>query len=123
MRKLAVIAAALTLGCFAMDEIDQGQKVMDQHYGKARQNQKAAQAAEAPPAEKPGAAEPGMLDRARAWWEAKRAAGGESDTGPGPDPEDVLVRCKLGGGTQFMRKFDCQLRGGKPVELESTATR
>jgi hypothetical protein len=117
MRRLAVIAAVLALGCFAMDEIDQGQQVMDQHYGKGRRGKAAAAApAEPQPPTKP---EPGLLDRARAWWEAKRASGGESDTGPEPHPEDVLVRCRLRGGVQFTRKFDCQLRGGTPVELDS----
>lgn len=121
MRRVAVIAAVLALGCFAMDEIDQGQQVMDQHYGKGRRDEAEAAAPADPQPATEG--EAGLLDRARAWWEAKRASGGESDTGPEPHPEDVLVRCRQGGDTQFMRKFDCQLRGGTPVPLDSAARR
>lgn len=126
MRRLpiALLAALLTSGCFALDEIDQGQEVMEQHYGKAREAKEAAEAAKSGkplPAAKPE--DPGVLARVRGWWDAKSAQGGggksgaAQDSGPPPHPDDVLVRCKVGSTTQFMRKFDCQLRGGKVADV------
>jgi hypothetical protein len=29
------------------------------------------------------------------------------------DADNVIVRCSTNGATQFMRKYDCQLRGGR----------
>jgi len=31
------------------------------------------------------------------------------------DPNDPIVNCKTSSGTQFMRKYDCALRGGRVV--------
>ena len=125
MRRLpvALLAALLASGCFALEEIDQGQQVMDQHYGKGRRDRAAAEASKSG---KPApAAEPkdeGVLARVRGWWDSKQAQGGgrsgaAPDSGPAPHPDDVLVRCQVGSTTQFMRKFDCQLRGGKVADV------
>ena len=40
-----------------------------------------------------------------------------TDTDRGPDP-NRLVRCDLGGGTQFMRAADCQTRGGDLTDVD-----
>jgi hypothetical protein len=130
MRRLpiALLAALLSSGCFVLDEIDSGQQVMDQHYGKARRDKESAEAAKAgktPPGAPAAAAqkEEGVLARVRGWWDAKSAQGGGGapgaapDSGPPPHPDDVLVRCKVGSTTQYMRKFDCQLRGGKAADV------
>jgi hypothetical protein len=127
---VALLAAVLASGCFAFEEIDSGQEIMDQHFSKGTRG-KGAAGAPAAPEEKPEDA--GILARVRGWWDAKQAQGGGkagkpgnqpvADSGPPPHPDDVLVRCKVGSTTQFMRKFDCQLRGGRPVELESSASR
>jgi hypothetical protein len=114
-----LLVAVLALGCFALDEIDQGQEVMDKHYGHARKEKEKA-AAPAPAAD--AKEDPGVVARVRSWWEKKQAEGGggsssPADSGPPPHPDDVLVRCKVGGTTQFMRKFDCQLRGGKVADV------
>jgi len=29
------------------------------------------------------------------------------------DPDNPIVNCRLAGGLQFMRKYDCTLRGGR----------
>jgi hypothetical protein len=31
------------------------------------------------------------------------------------DPDNPIVTCRLSGSTQFMRKYDCTLRGGRVV--------
>ena len=31
---------------------------------------------------------------------------------PKPHPDDIVVQCRIDGGTQYMRKFSCQSLGG-----------
>ncbi len=109
MRRFLVVAsAALCWGCFVFDELDQGEKVMEQlGPGKnaARKQQPAPAVRETEPAKPSG---PGALERLQAWW--------DQATAPEPvrrDPSDVIVRCRIDGSAQFMRKSDCQLRGGQ----------
>lgn len=113
----ALLAACLASGCFVVEEIDKGQKYMDQHADVDKRKAVEEEKAAAEQAKKSDEG-PGVTDRMRGWWEERqddqaRAA----DSGPGAHPDDKPGRCELNGSTQFMRKFDCQLRGGTYTPL------
>ena len=108
----ALLAAFLASGCFVVEEIDKGQEYLDQHADvdkrQALEDEKAA-AEQA----KQGDEGPAMTDRVRGWWDERQQDQARvEESGPGAHPDDKPGRCELKGGTQFMRKFDCQLRGG-----------
>jgi len=104
-------AACLASGCFVFDELDAGQKIMDQH--RARKNKTEQDTPQAKPSEDES---PGLVAKVKDWWSGLGEGGGTAasrDTSPPPHPDDVLGTCDLGGGLTFMRKFDCQRKGGK----------
>jgi len=122
---VSLVLAALALGgagCFAFEEIDQGQEIMDRHFAKERKAEEEAQGDEtAGTPEEPA----GLVARLQSWWsgpDAEETAAPEP-SGPPPHPEDVPGRCEIDGSTQFMRKFDCQLRGGTYTPSDSRAAR
>jgi hypothetical protein len=106
-----IAAAGLATGCFVIDEIEAGQEIMDQHRpggAKAEAEEEAA-----PPSEE---GSPGLVAKVKDWWAGLGADSGGSpqrDSGPPPHPDDVLGTCDLGGSLTFMRKFDCQRKGGE----------
>jgi hypothetical protein len=104
LRLLVVFAAALCWGCFVFDELDQGRELMEQlGPGQAKQTPEADA-----PNPRAARAEPGALERVQAWWDDFR-----TPDPVGPDPNDRIVRCAVGGSAQFMRESDCELRGGR----------
>jgi len=123
---VALVLAALALGgagCFAFEEIDQGQEIMDRHFAKEREAGDEDRHDESTPA--PEEAAPSLIARLQGWWsgpDAEETAAPEP-SGPPPHPENVPGRCAIDGSTQFMRKFDCQLRGGTYTPSESPAAR
>ena len=101
MGKLAVILAALLgSGCFALDEIDAGNKEMDRYGGKQKGGTAEAAAAKD---EAPSPAE-----RARQWWDKARTLEPRSE-----DAKSDIVSCKLDGAVRFMSQSDCQNSGGR----------
>jgi hypothetical protein len=93
---LLLVICLFASGCFVFDELDAGNKILDQISPKK---------AEPAPAEKAPAPQAGS-----GWWaNAKTLSGPPSD--PGNDP---AVACTVGGSTRFMRKSDCLSQGGKP---------
>lgn len=111
MRRLVLplLLALGTSGCFVFDELEKGKEIMDAHTPK---KDGAVEAPAEPAAARGKKAEEGVVDgllaSAQSWW--------KDTTEPAPlerDPEDVAVTCELGGGTQFMRKSDCLVRGGR----------
>jgi hypothetical protein len=103
-------------GCFVFDELDKGQEIMEQ-LGPGKAKKKKEEAATAAPASPSTARRgPGAMDRLKGWW--RQAT--EPAPAP-PDPNDKIVSCTLGGSTQFMRKSDCELRGGRGAVLEDEA--
>ena len=85
MRRLAVIlAAALCWGCFALDEIDAGQKEMDRYGGKGK-----PAAAEAVASKEK---EPSPAERAREWWNKARTFEPRSE-----DAKSDIVSCQVDG--------------------------
>ncbi len=114
MRRLASLIAVLAFapGCFVLEELDKGSEILDQHSPR-----KKAERAESPPptraAAKKGEDEEGLLAGVQGWLQEKQKESAKSDSGPPPDPDDVPVLCQSGGRTQYVRKSDCLLRGGK----------
>lgn len=112
MRSAALLAALLLLvpGCFVFEELEAGRKIMEQHSPKtaAKKPEPAAPAASAPS----GAGDDGGLLAQLQGWLAERSARTGAER-PQHDPDDVPVRCRIGGSTRFVRKSDCQLRGGR----------
>jgi len=101
MRRLAVIlAATLCSGCFALDEIDAGQKEMDRYGGKP-----AGATAEATASKEK---EPSPAERARQWWDKARTFEPRSE-----DAKSDIVSCKLDGTIRFTSQTDCQNSGGR----------
>jgi hypothetical protein len=112
MRSVALLLTLLLVapGCFVLDELDAGAKIMDQHSPKnAEERETTSTRVVAAPTGKKG--EEGPVARVQAWLE-KRKADAEAAR-PTVHADDVPVRCEIRGSTQFLRKFDCQLRGGR----------
>jgi hypothetical protein len=102
MRVLSVILASIACwGCFALDEIDAGQKEMDRYDAK----KKAASDASAASG-KPETASP--QERMKQWWNSARTLTPRED-----DAKSDVVSCQLGGHVRFMSQGDCQNSGGR----------
>ena len=112
MGRLASLAALLLLapGCFVLDELDAGRALMEQHSPKKAEEKKPAAATRMASAD----TDQGLIDELQGWWKKKRREAEEASR-PAPDPDDVPVRCRIGGRTHFVRKSDCALRGGQPL--------
>jgi hypothetical protein len=106
-RRLLSLACALLLalplsGCFVIDEIDKGQKVMDDHTPKKKEAEPEETAA-------PVAGKKGAID---AYFREEEEEGTAKSFSPGQMSEGI-VACKLGGSTQFMTRENCAARGGQ----------
>jgi hypothetical protein len=112
LRILALaLAAQLVSGCFAFDEIDKGNKMMEQNSGALQQKAKDAAAAKAAGAKAGATAGAAEGDKKKSWWETARTISAE-DKAPTDDPH---VRCKLEGKERFMLQSDCVSQGGRPL--------
>ena len=105
---LRLVALALTtsllLGCFVLDELDAAENLMEKPGFSSEQKKKPG-----PPEQPQAVRDTGNADRVPVsdWWKKARSlTSGEVDDG--------IVRCELGGATQFMRRPDCLARGGTP---------
>jgi hypothetical protein len=114
MRRILLVAllASLCQGCFVLEEIDKGQQLMDQHSPTARERAARREEARKDPrsARADADQEEGTLAGLKKWWTKKR-----EPAPPKPDPNDVVVRCQIGGSMHFTRKSDCMLRGGRVI--------
>jgi len=91
---LLVLCACLS-GCFVFDELEAGEKIMEQNAAKP----------EAAPAQPAAAHQTGS-----GWWaNAKSLRDAPADPGNNP-----AVACQIGGSTRFMRRSDCLSQGGRP---------
>ena len=91
---LLVLCAGLS-GCFVFDELDAGEKIMEQN-------------AKAQPAAAP--AQPAAAPQAGAGWWANAKSLGDAPS----DSKNPPVACTIGGSTRFMRRSDCLSQGGRP---------
>ena len=103
---LSLAAAGLLCGCFVFDELDAGEKMMEQNSPRAKKAKAAESEAQAKAAGKPGT--PG----GSAWWSEARSLNGPVESDPG-DP-NAPVSCKIRGASRFMRRADCLSQGGRP---------
>ena len=110
LRLLALaLVAQLVSGCFVFDEIDKGEKLMEENSG-ALQKKKAEQAAAAQAAATTTGNAAGG-EKKKGWWETARSISA-ADKAPTDDPH---VRCKIEGKERFMVQSDCLSQGGKPA--------
>jgi hypothetical protein len=110
LRRLLALAcvAALALplaGCFVLDEIDKGSKIMDDHSAGAGKRKKEA-------AESEVAAPVGKKDAVDAYFRAEEEDGTTKSFAPGEESEGIGT-CRLGGQEQFMKREECAARGGQ----------
>lgn len=99
---LCAVALALPLaGCFVLDELDQGSKIMDEHSKGAKKKDEEAAA--------PVAGKKGAID---AYFREEEEDGTTKSFAPGEVSEGI-VSCTIGGSTQFMTRQDCAARGGR----------
>jgi hypothetical protein len=121
LRVTAILLCSLTLsGCFIAEEIDKGDALIEQHSVGWRNKKKETQQAEQQAAEadaksqtaQAAGARPGVSDKLSEWWHDT-----VEEQPASVDPSDTLVRCELGGGTQFLRRSDCELRRGRASEV------
>ena len=101
---ICILAAFVCGGCFVFDEIDKGQEMMNTHSPDTGQ---AAGPAKADSAEGAGKTARQRLAEYYAEQRANAAPPKKSD-----DPGDAIGKCRIGGSTKFLRRSDCQLRGG-----------
>ena len=101
---LGLGSALLLCGCFVLDELDAGEKIMDSH---SPTRSAEAEAPAAPAADGEAAGPP----TGQAWWSKSRSLGERVEAEPG-DPK-APIRCRIAGGTRFMRRGDCLSQGGR----------
>jgi hypothetical protein len=101
---LVLLLALLCSGCFIIDEIEAGQEIMDAHSPDRQPGAKSGTAAE------PSGERKTARQRLAEYYAKQRAkASGPSRSS---DPGDAVGRCRIRGSTEFLRRSDCQLRGG-----------
>ena len=101
LRILCLVAVlGLAPGCYVFDELDKGRDLMDGGKAKAAEEKARADAR----AQREEDRQAARQQESAEWWSRARSLDGA------PDPE--LVSCRIGGKTQFMRRTDCQSRGG-----------
>jgi hypothetical protein len=91
-----LLACVFATGCFVFDELDKGQKTMEE----LSPTKPAAAPAENAPAAQGGAG----------WWANAKSLEGR----PTGDGEGQVVSCTIGKAMKFMRKGDCLSQGGHP---------
>ena len=97
-RRLALLVLCIGMsGCFVFDELDAGEKIMEQN-------------AKAKPAAAP--AQPAAAHQTGSGWWANAKSLRDTPAEPGNNP---AVACAIGGSTRFMRKSDCLSQGGRPT--------
>ena len=112
-RLLAItLVAGLCQGCFVFEEIDKGQAMLDGHSGRKVQAEKAAREPGRASARGAGQEEQSWIatwtEKAEGWWQEAWQR-----KPPERDPDDTVVRCRLGETTRFTRKSDCLIAGGR----------
>ena len=96
IRKIALLVICVCAsGCFVFDELDAGEKIMEQN-------------AAAKPA--PAPAQPAAAHQTGSGWWANAKSLRDTPAEPGNDP---AVACEIRGSTRFMRKSDCLSQGGR----------
>ncbi len=105
LRLLPMLAASFVLcGCFVFEELEAGEKLMEQNSPRA-----AAKAEEAAKAATDGGAP--AKPAGAAWWSEARSLGRVPEAAP--DDPNAPVSCRIQGAVRFMRRADCHSQGGR----------
>lgn len=113
MRVLAILLVAASFAGTGCDlfasinaELESGERELERYGGPTHGKQPPEAVAETPaPASQQKTTEAVRRAAERWWGSAKSLIPSERDP--------TVVRCDLGGGVQFMRESDCQMRGGR----------
>ncbi|HKJ23530.1 MAG TPA: hypothetical protein VKB65_01815 [Myxococcota bacterium] len=109
IRIFALVLALLAAGpgCFVVDELDNGMKMMDENSPRKKHGPAAEEAApETAVARREG---PSAQEALAKWWKhARTPSSGPRD----PATATEIVTCRIGGATRFMSKTDCEVQGG-----------
>jgi hypothetical protein len=98
---IVLLTALMCSGCFVVDEIEAGREIMEAHNPNS-EPEKAKEGS-------PGAPQTARQRLADYYAEQRaKASSGSRDT----DAADEVGRCRIGGSTEFLRRSDCQVRGG-----------
>ena len=114
---ILTLALGLCSACGAFDELEAGNKILDQHGGRHPAGNKAETSEvepdphSAPPAPKRKSG-PSTMEKLVSWAEKKLEG-----PPPPPDPDDAVVRCWVGRHEHFTTRRDCASRGGRSHEL------
>ena len=100
-----ILSLASSFGCSIWDELDSANEKMDA-FSKTKGEEEEEAATVDPDAP--------LTPQARStkWWSQARSL----DSKP---MAESIVRCRLNGGQQFMRRDECLNRGGKPQGVSS----
>jgi hypothetical protein len=104
---LLLLIAVGNAGCFVFDEIDKGQDIMATH------SPNGAKSGSSPLAEDPDETKTPQERLAEYYAKQRDKAKARAAKPKEAEPGDAIVGCKLGGNTQFTRRSDCTLRGGR----------
>ena len=122
---LSLLAAFFLSGCFVVDEIKKGNELIEQHSSgwrkeKAAREKKAKEEAEnaTPATELPFESWDDVKKKAQAWWQDALA-----EEAVAAKPTDTVISCQIGNRVIFLRKSDCELRGGRPKATRSQPER
>jgi hypothetical protein len=101
-RLLAIaLAACLCSGCFIFEELDKGQKYMDDHAGIRERIQIALSRV------------PDALASLKEILSWRGDEDGNGSSRGERDPRDAMVRCAVDGGMLFTSRIECEGRGGE----------
>ena len=116
---ILTLALGLCSACGALDELEKGNKILDQHGGRHAAGNKANKPEVEPEKDshpaKPGAGRksgPSTMQKLVSWVEKKLEG-----PPPPPDPDDAVVRCWVGRHEHFTTRRDCISHGGRGDEL------
>ncbi len=112
---ILTLALGLCSACGALEELEAGNKILDQHAGRHPAGNKAEESEPDPPPAPSGVERgsgPSTMEKLVSWAEKKLEG-----PPPPPDPGDAMVRCWVGAHEHFTTKRDCESRGGRSHEL------
>ena len=107
-------------GCFAFDELDKGNAILEAHTPASKKKKPAPVVEEEPSG-------PGAGESVGKWFTESRKDVSEwwrqalEEEPVAPDPDDGIGRCEIRGSISFKRRSDCELRGGRFTEMKKQA--
>jgi hypothetical protein len=101
------LTALLGLGCFVLEELDGAEKLLDKpSFSQEQEREEKKSVARTEPEAAPKQDHSDRPSEGQWWKKTRSLTSGQIGDG--------LVRCDLGGTTQFMHRPNCLARGGTP---------